>query len=244
MCIAEVRLGACVRRRPARGVGDHAQDVRVMVGWVCFMSRPEVENFSAPAVIATSASEYLTALEPADKYEVVGGRYIEAFAIHLFFFEHNALPESFRNGVRRVDHPEALSFLCFAPFEIARCSHQATENFAMVAAVQDDEPHSRKDTVVNAVDDVVGYFMMCQVSPPKQNIGSGQSFFRQTVLMFVEGCRFNREAGDRLQMRGNGTVDAVRIDAGDDCVLLLVPIFVPYNNTNIIWHVLRLARAS
>lgn len=209
----------------------------MVVGWVRFVTRTEVKNLSATAVIAASASENLAALKPADEHQLVGRRHIEAFTVHFFFIEHNALADSFCNGMRWVDNPKALFFLSLPPLEITRSSHQTPENFAVVSAVQDDEAHTGKHPVINAIDDVVGDFVMCEMSPPKQHIGLSQPFFGQTVLVFVERSRFNRETRHRSQIRCDGTVDSVRIDAGDDLILFLMPIFVPYNHANVVRHI-------
>lgn len=90
-----------------------------MIGRVRFVSRAEVKDFSSAAVIAAAAPEYLAALEPADEYELVGRWHIEPFAVHFFFFKHDGLVDTVRDGMCRVDHPKALPFLCFTPFEIA-----------------------------------------------------------------------------------------------------------------------------
>lgn len=67
-------------------------------------------------------------------------------------------------------------------------------------AVEDNESHAGKDAVVDAIDDPVRDLVVREVSPPNQHIRLCQSFFRQTVFMFIKGRSFNRQARNRLQV--------------------------------------------
>ena len=87
MALAGSRAGACssaaYRRsvtppgRPAAGVGDDAQDVRVVVGRVRLVARLEVDDAPSAPGPGAQAPEHLAAREPADHQQLVGLRDVE-----------------------------------------------------------------------------------------------------------------------------------------------------------------------
>src|SRR5581483_3489596 len=126
--VAKHRLGPGHGRGPARGVGDHAPDLRVEVGRVALVARPEVEDLAAAARVAAAAAEDLAALEPANEHQRLGRGDVEALAVHLLLGQLDRLAQASRDRVAGLEHPDPLVVVGFAPLEVAGGAHQAPED--------------------------------------------------------------------------------------------------------------------
>ena len=97
------------------------------------MSGPEVEDSSLPAGIAAAAAKYLAASKPTHKHQGLWLRYVEKFAIHLFTLDVKVLAHTFCNGMSRGCYPQALTIICFAPFQAATAAHETSKDLGVVA---------------------------------------------------------------------------------------------------------------
>src|SRR5439155_86135 len=64
------------------------------------------------------------------------------------------------------------AFAGFAPDDGTTRTHQPHEWFRVMRRVQRDETHSLPHSRQDALDDGVGYFTVCGVAPPDQNIST------------------------------------------------------------------------
>ena len=100
--------------------------------------------------------------------------------------------------------------------------------FEKCAAVQDDEAHAAEHALVHVFDDRVVDFLVGHVAPPDHDVGGVEDVIGEAVLRLVERGGADLEIARALaQVRGDRLVHALRVDLGDDRVVLLVPEFVP-----------------
>ena len=112
---------------PFYGIFDNALNVFVLEGAVGFVTGLEVEDLSVAASPSASASEYLTAVEPTHKNNIVGIGNIKALAVHLLGLENEGLGNACGDGMIRHYRPN--SFTCIiSPLKIAGSTHKSAED--------------------------------------------------------------------------------------------------------------------
>src|SRR6478735_1680789 len=168
--VAEGRRGPVRLARPACRVGDDSTDRRVEVGRMRLVAGSEVEDATAPALVAATAAEDLAALEPADQDQAVGCRDVEVLAVYLLVVEDERFAQSGGDRVSGVDHPDPFAFPGLTPLEAAGRAHQASEDPREVARMEDDEAHPVEDPRVDAIEDLVGDIVMRHVAPPGEDV--------------------------------------------------------------------------
>src|SRR5689334_25282481 len=96
------------RGGPIDRIGDDPLDLGQMERRVRLVPRTEVEDTAASAVVAAAAAENLTAAEPADQDQGIGLGHVEELAVHLLVLDDDGFAQVARDGMARIDDPEAL----------------------------------------------------------------------------------------------------------------------------------------
>ncbi|MNN23667.1 hypothetical protein D3C81_1370720 [compost metagenome] len=152
-------------------------------------------------------------------------------AVHLFFIQFNEIANSFRDWVARVHVPNAAVFAVFPPFEITGSAHEFLEYFREMSRMQHNKTHAFKNPFMHAIHDFIPHFIMRHMSPPDQDIGVLQYFFRQAMLRFVQSRCLHLELVFAQELR-QLPMDALRIHVLNGLVCFLMPKFVPYGYLN------------
>src|SRR5258707_14820728 len=63
--------------RPAAGVADHTNDVRVVINRKRLVARAEIENATVPALPTTTPAKHFASLKPRDENQLVRRRDVE-----------------------------------------------------------------------------------------------------------------------------------------------------------------------
>jgi len=87
-------------------------------------------------------------------------------------------------------------------------------------------------TLLHAVDDGVGHFVVRHMSPPEQHVTRGEFLDRQPVLRLVEGGGIDHHVLVSFQKIGDHPVDSLGVDGPDSLVLALVDELVPDQNVD------------
>src|SRR5664279_4086279 len=140
---------AVCRRCPIDGVGEHLANFLLMVDRVGFVTGTAVEDFALPAIVAAAAAEDVAAFEPTDEDERVWLWDAERLAIHFGVRDFKVIAQAFGNRVSGIDDPDALTFVCLAPLEVAGRTHQAFEDFREVTGMEDDQAHAFEDALLD-----------------------------------------------------------------------------------------------
>src|SRR5690606_5019588 len=225
------------RRRPAPGVGNHAQDVRVVIDRVGFVTGTGVEDLAPPTVKTTTAAKNLAALKPADQDKLIRLWNVEMLAVDLGlgYFEPLGNPGGDRMG--GSDDPDALLFTGLSPFEVAGGAHEPREDPGKVGRVRHDKAHTAGNhALVNALDDLAGDAIVSQMAPPDQHVGVSQHRFGEAMLWLFQGRRAHVEAFP-AEERGDCAVHTVRIDGSDRFLGDFVQVLVPDSHAEGISHV-------
>ena len=191
------------------------------------MAGAEVKYFSGTALEGNAGAEHFTAFKPGHENGFEGFGNGEGLAIHFLVFDLDILAKASGDGMVAVDHPQALNFPRFAPFQRTWRAHQLAENLGEVAGMQDDEPHALPNALLHAFNDSVADCPMDLVAPPEQDIGVFQPLFSQAVFRHVLGCDLKRNVLGPIKGLGNGPVNALRIELGHERIGFFVFVFIP-----------------
>ncbi|MEZ5825720.1 MAG: hypothetical protein R3C97_13555 [Geminicoccaceae bacterium] len=93
--------------------------------------------------------------------------------------------------------------------------------------MEKDHAHPAPDRLAHTLDDRILDLAMGGVTPPEEDIRCRKPFRRQAVFRFLQGGTARLDFRIPVQRRGNGAVDRVRVEPGNDRVFLLVNILVP-----------------
>ena len=91
-------------------------------------------------------------------------------------------------------------------------AHKALEGLRKMRGVQRYEAHAAQDSVVHALNKLVGHFVVRLVSPPDEHIGIFEHFGRQTAVGVVEGRGAHLDILLRVEKALYLTVDSVGIN--------------------------------
>jgi hypothetical protein len=106
--MSEKRLRPARGLRPFHGVFQNLRDILAVEGRIALVAGTEIENLSEAALIAAAAAKRLAAREPANENQLVGRGNIEAFAIGFLVLQLDVFRQIPRDGVSRLDDPNAL----------------------------------------------------------------------------------------------------------------------------------------
>ena len=138
------------------GVGDDALELGMMIRGIRLVAGAERENPALSTRVAASAAENLASAKPAYQDQRVGLRNIEIFAIHLLVLQLDVFPETRRDRMAGLYHPEALMIVALAPLQLAGSAQQALENLREVPGVQYNQPHACQDALLHAFHHLIG----------------------------------------------------------------------------------------
>src|SRR5258706_1355664 len=96
-----------------------------------------------------------------------------------------------------------------------------------MAAEKDDRAQASQNAMLNALNRRIRYVIVIHVTPPEEDIGVIDAFFRAPLLRVVEGGSRDGEFREFLEVSGNRPLHAVGIDLGHLGIQLFVPPFVP-----------------
>ena len=219
------------RTSPTNAISDYLLNVFVVECGVGFMSGLEVEDLAVAACEGATATEYFAAIEPADEDNFVGIRNIEGFAVHFFIFEKESVLYALCDGMVGLYDPDAFTGM-ITPLQVTGGAHELSEDLGVVAGMENHETHTAENSCLYAVNDFVAYSGVTHMSPPNENVGVCKDFFCQAVLFHVErgGTYLNIvtfENGFQI------TVNAARVDFGNERIAFFVKIFIPNRNFHV-----------
>ena len=111
---------------PSDRVLDYPLNVLVLEGGVGLVTGLEVEYPAVAASPGATASEYLAAVEPTHKDDLLGVGNSKGLAVHLLGIENKGGLNALRDGMIGVDGPDTLS-RAVSPREIAGGTHKGLE---------------------------------------------------------------------------------------------------------------------
>jgi len=97
-----------------------------------------------------------------------------------------------------------------------------------------EEPHSFQNPFLNPIDDFVRHLAVCNMPPPNQDIGVGETGFRQSMFRLLE-CRGSDFKGyiDGQTIR-DALMDALRINLPNHFGPLFMDVFAPDDDSSLI----------
>jgi hypothetical protein len=214
---------------PVDGVGEDAADFGLVVGGEGFVAGAEVDDFAFAAGPGAAGAEDVTAFEPGDHDEFVGGGDVEEFAVHFFVGDVEVFGEAVGDFVGGVDDPEAFELAGLAPFEAAAGAHEFAEGLGEVGGVEKDDAHTFEDALVDFGGDFVADIVVGHVAPPGHDVGVGEEFVGEAVVGGVEdgGADLDLVAEVFGDGGGQDVVHAVGVDFADGFVADFVAELVP-----------------
>ncbi len=178
---------AGARAGPFDSVGEDAADFRLVIGGEGLVAGTEVDDFAFAAGPGAAGAEDVSAFEPGDHDEFIGGGDVEMFAVHFFVGDVEMFGEAVGDFVGGVEDPETFKLAGFAPFEAALGAHEFAERVGIVGGVEDDEAHAFEDAVVDFFDNVIGDFVVGSVAPPGHDVGVVEDVVGEAVVRGIEG---------------------------------------------------------
>ena len=175
---------------PSYSVLDNLLNVLVLEGLVSLVTGLEVEDSAVSACEGATASEYLAAVEPTHKDDILGIGNIEGLAVHLLGIENEGLVNSRSDGVIGLNCPDALS-CAVSPLEITGGAAELAEYLGVVARMENYESHSAKYSLMYSLYYLIGYSVVCHVSPPDHNVGVVNYCLSKTALLVVKSSGAN-----------------------------------------------------
>ena len=106
--------------------------------------------------------------------------------------------------------------------------------------MEHNQAHAPEDVPVDAFDDGVTHLVMGHVSPPEQDVRLGEHLLVKAVLIIggEDRRRDVRLRVVRAKARGDGAVDAIRVDVADVGWLVdgLVDPLIPHPDPQLVIH--------
>ncbi len=136
------------------------------------------------------------------------------------------LTQTLSNWMPRLDNVQPLLLTNLAPLQVARCSHQCSEDLGEVAGVQHDKPHARQHPCVHPLHYLVADLAVRHVPPPHQDVSVVQHILSQAVLRLIKGGGSGLEALRREEL-SNSSVNTPRIQGRDLGIGLFVSELIP-----------------
>src|SRR5438034_6243708 len=155
---------------PVNGIAKDQPDVLVIIDRIGLVAGTKVKDFSIATFPTATRAENFAVLAPGNENNLIGRRHGERFAVHFDIFDLEIAIDSAGDRMGWVTNPEPFLFAGFAPDDGTTRTHQPHEWFRVMRRVQRDETHSLPHSRQDALDDGVGYFAMCGVAPPDQDI--------------------------------------------------------------------------
>lgn len=113
------------------------------------MSGLEIEHLALAARISYAASENFSALEPADKYQIVGIGNIEMFAVHFLVGNFNMFGKTGGYRVCGRGNSKSLPLVYFSPFKGAARAHKPSERLGHVCGVKKYATHAAQNALAD-----------------------------------------------------------------------------------------------
>ena len=173
---------------PIDRVADDGLDRFVMEYGEGFVSRLEIEYPAVAAVEGTACAEYLAALVPAHKDDLVGFGDAERLCIGFDTVNLEISADAKGYRVRGVDRPNALQIAVLTPGEVTACTHKRLENLGVMRRMEADDAHTLQNRILDAVDYLVGHAVVAHMSPPDKHVGIIENFLSKTAFLIVKRC--------------------------------------------------------
>ena len=219
-----LELGSC----PTDSVLDNLNNGIVVIAADGLMAGMEIEYLTKTALEGDTAAEYVTALEPADEYYLIGSGNVEELTVHLLLVQHEVERDTLCDGMCGVNGPYVNVLTGkLSPGKVAGSAEKATEGKRSVCGVKGDKTHTLKHALAYLINYHGVYLVVKTVAPPDKNVGVVEKLVRQTVsliLLKISGSYLKIILCKSLLKEG---VDTAGIDLLAIIVLLIFAVLIP-----------------
>ena len=163
---AEGGFRSAGRLSPYNRVVDYLPYIIAVECGIGFMPGTEVEDLSHASVEAATAPEYLSAREPAYKYQLIGIGNLKPLAVCFLLGQLNIFGKVSRDGVAGLYDPDSLLFVIFPPFGAAYGTHKFYEGLCEVPRVKNNKAHSIQNSLFYPLGNLFAYHVMRYMAPP------------------------------------------------------------------------------
>ena len=160
---------------PPNCVRKHLPNRRMVVYGVSFVTRREKKDPPSSTVEAATTAKDLASRKRADEDEFIGCRDVKKLAVHLVRLDDEWARNPLGDRVTREKGPNNLSIVAVSPSHSAAGPHEAAEDLREVRRVENEQAHALEHAPIYPVYYFIGDLFMGSMSPPQEDVGSGQA---------------------------------------------------------------------